>query len=305
MKYQLLLIVAFSLSFLAKGVAQELNCQVSVIAPTLQGNSQNEEIIEMLKAAVFEFVNETKWTQDNFKQEERIECNILINISSVVSEDVYEGSIQISSSRPVFNSSYKTRLLNHNDANLRFNYVRGTSLVFTPDRASSGGLVDVLAYYVYMIIGMDYDSFSLKGGEPYFQKAQQVVTNYSNSTEDKGWGAKFLNNRFHMVNNLLQDSYSGLRQCHFDYHLGGMDNFYTSKEESQKSILLAVKEINKVYKTQPGSFNIQSFFNAKYEELVNIYIEGTPAVRMEAYKIFAKLDPGHITKYNAIKRGKR
>lgn len=305
MRYKLLLVLTFVLSFLIKGNTQELNCQVSVIAPTLQGNSQNEEIIESLKAAVFQFVNETKWTQDNFKQEERIECNILINISKVVSADVYEGSIQVSSSRPVYNSNYKTRLLNHNDANLRFTYLRNTSLVFTPDRASVGGLVDVLAYYVYMVIGMDYDSFSLKGGEPYFQKAQQVVTNYSNNTEDKGWGAKTLNNRFHMVNNLLQDMYSPLRQCHLDYHLKGMDNFYTKKDEAQTAILNAVKEIEKVYKTQPGSFNIQSFFNAKSEELINIFVEGSPAVRMDAFKVFSKLDPGHITQYNAIKRGKR
>lgn len=285
--------------------AQELNCQVSVIAPTLQGNSQNEEIIESLKAAAFEFLNETKWTNDNFKQEERIECNVLINISKVISADTYEGSIQVSSSRPVYNSNYKTRLFNHNDANLRFTYLRNTALVFTPDRASSNALVDVLAYYAYIVIGMDYDSFSLKGGDPYFLKAQQVVTNYSNNSGDKGWGAKFLNNRFHLVNNLLQDMYSPLRTCHYNYHLSGMDNMYTKRDESINKILMAVKEIEKVYKTQPGSFNIQSFFNAKYEELINIFIEAQPAIRVEAFKVFSKLDPGHINQYNAIKRGKR
>lgn len=305
MRYKLFIILVFVLSICIKNTAQELNCEVSVIAPTLQGSSQNEEIIESLKAAVFQFVNETKWTQDNFKQEERIKCNIQINISKVVSEDVYEGSIQVSTSRPVYNSNSSTRLFNHNDPNLRFTFLRNTSLVFTPDRASAGGLVDVLAYYVYMVIGMDYDSFSLKGGEPYFQKALQVATNYSNNADDKGWGAKYLNNRFHMVNNLLQDMYSPLRQCHFDYHLKGMDNFYAKKDEAKITVLNAVKEIEKVYRTQPGSFNIQSFFNAKYEELINIFIEGTPAIRMEAFKVFSKLDPGHITQYNAIKRGKR
>lgn len=285
--------------------AQELNCQVSVIAPTLGGNTSNEEIVESLKAAVFQFLNETKWTSDNFKQEERIECNVLINISKVVSADVYEGTIQVSSSRPVYNSNYKTRLWNHNDKNLRFTYLRNTSLVFTPDRASAGGLVDVLAYYVNIMIGMDYDSFSLKGGQPYFLKAQQIVTNYSSDRENKGWGSKFLNNRFHLVNNLLQDSYSPLRQCHYDYHLKGMDNFYTNKDEALNAVLEAIKEIEKVYKTQPGSFNIQSFFNAKYEELINIFLEAPAAKRAEAFTIFSKLDPGHITQYNAIKRGKR
>ena len=305
MRYKVVIIIALLFGFLTKTVAQELNCQVSVVAPTLQGNSQNEEIIESLKAAIFQFVNETKWTNDNFKQEERIDCDIFINISKVVSADVYEGSIQVSSSRPVYNSNTSTRLFNHNDANVRFTYLRNTSLVFTPDRASSGGLVDVVAFYVYMVLGMDYDSFSLKGGEPYFLKAQQVVTNYSNNTDDKGWGAKFLNNRFHMVNNLLQDMYTPLRQCHFNYHYKGMDNFYSKKDEAQAAVLDAVRDIEQVYKTQPGSFNIQSFFNAKYEELINIFMEGTPAVRMDAFQVFSKLDPGHITQYNAIKRGKR
>jgi len=285
--------------------AQELNCQVSVIAPTLGGNTNNEEIIASLKAAVFEFLNETKWTGDNYKPEERIECNVLINISKVISTDVYEGSIQVSSSRPVYNSNYKTRLLNHNDKNLRFTYLRNTAIIYTPDRASAGGLADVLAYYAYIMIGMDYDSFSPKGGQSYFLKAQQVVTNYSSDRENKGWGSKFLNNRFHLVNNLLQDLYSPLRVCHYDYHLKGMDNFYTNKDEALKAVLSAVKEIDKVYKTQPGSFNILVFFNAKFEELINIFIEASPALRAQAFTIFSKLDPGHISQYNAIKKGKR
>lgn len=285
--------------------AQELNCQVSIIAPTLGGNTNNEEIVESLKAAVFEFINETKWTEDNYSDEERIECNLLINISNIISEDVYEGSIQVSSSRPVYNSNYKTRLWNHNDKNLRFTYLRNTAIIYTPDRASAGGLADVLAYYAYIMLGMDYDSFSPKGGQPYFLKAQQIVSNYSSNREDKGWGSKFLNNRFHLVNNLLQDLYTPLRQCHYDYHIKGMDNFYTNKDEALNTVLTAVKEIDKVYKTQPGSFNIQAFFNAKFEELINIFIESSPAIRAEAFTIFSKLDPGHITQYNAIKKGKR
>ena len=156
-----------------------------------------------------------------------------------------------------------------------------------------------------MIIGMDYDSFALKGGDPYFLKAQQVVTNYSNNSDDKGWGSKFLNNRFHLVNNLLQDFYSPLRLCHYNYHLSAMDNMYAKRDESINKVLMAVKEIEKVYKTQPGSFNIQSFFNAKYEELINIFVEAQPAIRLEAFNVFARLDPGHISQYNAIKKGKR
>lgn len=302
MRIVLIIVLLFSSFFGA--VAQELSCEVSVIAPTLQGNSANEEIIASLKASVFEFMNETKWTTDNFKPEERIECNILINISKVISADVYEGSIQVSSSRPVFKSNYKTRLLNQRDKNIRFKYMRNTSFVYRPNSISEG-IIDVLAYYAYMIIGLDYDSFALKGGQPYFLQAQQIVSNYSNNQEDKGWSAKFLNNRFHLVNNVLQDNYEPLRKCYYDYHMNGMDILYDKKDEGVNNMLKAVKLIEEVYKIRPGSFNIQSFFNAKSDELVNIYIKSPSTIRLQAFSLFAKLDPGHITQYNAIKNGKR
>ncbi len=301
---KIIIIIVFLVGSFTTLLAQELSCQVSVIAPRLQGSSNNEEILASLKASIFEFMNETKWTSDNYKPEERIECNILVNISKVVSTNVYEGSIQVSSSRPVFNSNYKTRLLNQNDKNVHFKYLRNTSFVFRPN-AVSEGITDILAYYAYIIIGLDYDSFSLNGGQPYFLLAQQIVSNHSNNQDDKGWSAKFLNNRFQFLNNLLQDTYEPLRKCYYDYHMKGMDSLYISKDAGVKNILDAVKLINEVYKIRPGSFNIQAFFNAKSDELVNIYIKAPPAIRAEAYRLFSKLDPGHITKYNAIKNGKR
>ena len=300
-KITLFLILIFSSYYM---IAQELNCQVSVIAPTLQGNDQNREIKESLKAAAFEFMNETVWTNDNFKPEERIECNILINISKVVSANVYEGTMQITSSRPVYNSSYKTQILNINDKNIRFKYVRNTAFNFRPTTASEG-LVDILAYYAYIILGTDYDTFSLKGGQPYFLKAQQIVSNHSNEQNDKGWSAKFTNNRFQYLNNLLQEIYEPLRQCYYDYHMKGMDIFYNKKEEAVKNIFNAVKLLDEIYKTRPGNYNTQAFFNAKSNELVDIFIETPTAMRMQAYSLFAKLDPGHISKYNTIKKGKR
>ena len=302
MKIVLITVLLFVGAF--SNFAQELSCQVSVIAPTLQGTSANEEIKAALKASVFEFMNETKWTSDNFKPEERIECNILINISKVVSANVYEGSIQVSSSRPVFNSNYKTRLLNQRDKNIRFKYMRNTSFVYRPN-AISEGITDVLAYYANIIIGLDYDSFSLKGGQPYFLKAQQIVSNYSNNQDDKGWSAKFLNNRFHLVNNLLQETYEPLRICYYNYHMKGMDILYDKKDEGVLNMLAAVKLIEEVYKIRPGSFNIQAFFSAKSDELINIYVKAPSTIRMQAFNLFSKLDPGHITQYNKIKNGKK
>ena len=182
MKNTLVLIL---LLLFVNGNSQELNCQVQVIAPTLQSNPANQEIIESLESSIFEFINNTKWTNDNFKMEERIECSMLINIQDKISSDEFRASIQVSSSRPIYNSSYKSRLFNYNDNNLQFKYLRNTAIIFKPDNHFDN-LADVLAFYVYMILGYDYDSFSLEGGTPYFNKAMQIVSNCQNAPES-GW----------------------------------------------------------------------------------------------------------------------
>ena len=231
----ILLMIALSSSL--KG--QEMNCQVQVIAPTLQSSPANSEIMQELQAMVFEFINGTKWTNEVFQDEERIECSILININSKTGSDQFRASIQVSSSRPVYGSSFKSRLLNYNDNSLTFQYQRGGSLVFTPDRHQNN-LADVLAFYVYMVIGYDYDSFSLKGGTPYFDKAQQIVSNCQNAPES-GWkpqeGTK---NRYWLVVNHVQNLFDPLRVCFYEYHRQGFDLLYSKRDEAIKKVAAGI-----------------------------------------------------------------
>ena len=281
---------------------QELNCEVSVIAPTLQSNPANQEIIQSLQSSVFEFVNNTKWTNDQFKLHERIECNILINIQDKISSDEFRGSIQISSSRPVFNSSYKSRLFNYSDPNLQFRYLRNTAIIFKPDNHFDN-LADVLAFYIYMVIGYDYDSYSMEGGTPFFDKAMQIVSNCQNAPEP-GWkpneGSR---NRYWLIQNATQALFKPLRQCYYDFHRKGFDNSYQNREESLQTIFNALQLLESIHKARPNSFNIQLFFTAKNDEVVSLFAPVQTDLRMRVYNLLVKLDPGNISKYNKIKSG--
>ena len=284
--------------------AQELNCQVQVIAPTLQSNPANQEIIEGLQEQVTEFLNYTKWTNDVYRQEERIECSILIRLDDKQGSDEFKGSIQISASRPVFNSNYKTPILNWVDNSFDFRYQRNAPFLFTPDRHQSN-ITSVLAFYVYMILGYDYDTFSLEGGSPHFIKAQLIVSN-AQSAAEPGWRASEGDrNRYWMVENALQTIYEPLRTCYYNYHRLGFDLLYDKKDEALQTILVAIEGLREIHKVRPNSFNVQVFFVTKVDELVNLFSEASPDIRARAYQVLREIDPTRISKYQVIQKGKK
>ena len=297
MKYFTLIIGLIATVF---SYSQEIICDVSIIAPTLKSDPANTEIIKALESSVFEFVGSQKWTEDNFADEEKIDMSILITINNKGGSN-FTGSIQISSSRPVYNNDYKTRLFNFNDEKLSFEYDRGQALNFTPDRHQNN-LADVLAFYVYMVLGYDYDSFSLKGGSEYFNKAQQIVGRCQNASEP-GWkpteGKK---NRFTMVDNVLNNAFLNLRTCYYNYHRKGFDQLYTDSKEAVKVIVSALQSLEEIHKTQPNSLNVQIFFAAKSDEVVNMFSEMDEQTKNQVYMTVTKLDPGNISKYNKMKK---
>lgn len=293
----LVLVIAFIFSF--NGWSQEIICDVSVIAPTLKSDAANTEIIKALESTVFEFVSQQKWTEDNFADNEKIDMSIMITINSKSGSN-FTGSIQVSSSRPVYNNDYKTRLFNFNDEKLTFVYDRGQALNYTPDRHQDN-LTDVLAFYIYMVLGYDYDSFSLKGGTPYFNKAQQIVGKCQNASEP-GWkpteGKK---NRFSMVDNVQNNAFANLRKCYYDYHRKGFDQLYSNNKEAVQAVVDALKSLEMIHKTQPNSLNVQIFFAAKSDEIVNMFKDMDEQTKNQVYLTVSKLDPGNISKYNKMK----
>ncbi len=291
-----------SLAMVQSVNANELNCQVQVVAPKLQNNSANTEIFNSLQTEIRNFMNNTKWTQDVFKDEEQIDCSMLLTIDEEPSSGNYKGSLQVQCSRPVFNSNYNSPLFTYKDQDVEISYQRNTALIFTPDRHSSN-LTSILAYYAYMILGYDYDSFSLEGGTPYFLKAQQIVTNASN-TAFSGWKTNSdRNNRFHLVENVLQSAFKPLRKCFYEYHRKGFDVIYDKREDAINAMIVAIEQIRKVHRVRTNTINQQLFFTAKKDELINLFKEANSTQQNRFLAVVKEVDAVNLSAYNKIQKG--
>lgn len=300
MKIKFLLLSLCFLSIL-KLKAQELNCQVIIQAsPSLPITAVDKEIFTSLETTIFEFMNNTKWTNDAFELEERINCNVMITITGMPSTNTYSGQIQVQSSRPVFNSSYNTTTFNFVDEDLLFNYFRNGILLFQQDQFKDN-LTSILAYYAYMILGYDYDSFSLEGGDQWFNKAQQVVLNAQTSGY-AGWASAEQNrrNRFWMVDNALHQIFKPLRKCYYIYHREGLDKMYENADQARKTIYQSLSELNKVHASKPGSPNVSIFLTNKVDEIKNLYTEGSMQEKNQIVNLLKRIDPANSNKYQEI-----
>jgi hypothetical protein len=278
-------------------MAQELNCTVQVLTPAIQ--ESNKQIYETMQTQIRDFMNNHKWTGDQFLNQERIECSIIINVTERTSTDEFKATIQIQSRRPVYKSSYNTPMINHQDNDFTFKYVQDQLLEFDENSISSN-LMATLAYYAYIIIAFDYDSFSLEGGTPYFAKAQSIVQNAQNLA-DRGWKAfESQRNRYWLTENAMNVEFKPLRACLYRYHRIGFDRMSDNVAEGRKVALDALKELRKVYNDRPNSFFMQFFFNAKSDEIVNLFSQATPEDKNQAVQLLTVIDPGNISKYNSI-----
>jgi hypothetical protein len=274
--------------------AQELNCQISVLTPQIQASDKS--IYDKLQTDLRDFMNNRKWTTDEFLNQERIECSIVITISERVSTDEFKANIQISSRRPIYHSSYNSPMFNHQDNDFTFRYVQDQLIEFDEGNVTTN-LSAVLAYYAYIIIGLDYDSFSSLGGSPYFSKAQTIVNNAQNLT-DRGWKAyESSRNRYWLVENLMNVSFRPLRETLYTYHRLGLDKFEENILESRAIVTSSIKELKKVYQDKPNSFLMQSFFTAKSDEIVNIYTGAEATEKTEIIPVLTLIDPANTLKY--------
>jgi hypothetical protein len=286
----------YSISF-----SQELNCQVSIEADAkLELNSTELEIIKQMKQGVYDLMNNTQWTKDAFKTEERINCNIQIQIKTNPSSGVYTGFIQVQSTRPAFNSNYNAVLFNFQDDDMAIAFSRNTVLTYAQNQFRDN-LSSILAFYAYFIIGMDYDSFSSKGGTPYFNEAQQIVSN-AQSSGAPGWKASESGkrNRFWLIDNILQPVFDPLRECNFMYHRKGIDMLYDNKVEAKKSLLAALNKLTPVVQTRPNTINVINFLSAKTTELKNILSDSDMKEKTDFVNLLKKLDSGNSSKYQEI-----
>jgi len=283
------------------GFTQELNCQVSVInSPQLQMSATDLEILKDMETNIYEFMNTTRWTKDNFEIEERINCNILITIKEKTGSDGFGGSIQVQSVRPVFNSEYTTTVFNLVDPDFNVTYLRNTALIFSIEQYRNN-LTSILGYYAYMILGYDYDSFSLEGGSEYFKKAQ-TIANLAKNSGDSGWEASAgkRKNRYWIVENVLQAMFKPMREAYYKYHRQGFDIMYKDITNGRKEVLASLKLLDKVQRSRPGSINLQIFLSSKTDELIGLFSQAEMSEKNAAVNLLKRLDPASSTRYQEI-----
>jgi hypothetical protein len=283
-------------------LAQELNCSVQVNSQQVANG--DKVIFDALQRSVYEFMNNRRWTNDKYAPSERIECSILIQIDKKLSTDQYEATFQISSSRPVYGSTHSTNLFRYQDDKIMFKYLQFDVLDYS-DNAYITELTSILGYYAYVILAMDYDSFSLLGGQAHWQKAQQIVNN-SASSGQAGWQAfSSRNNRYWYVQNYLDPRFKPLRECNYVYHRKGFDQMSDNVQKGRTEVLKALRLIEKVHAKEPNSFNVRLFFTAKNDEIIKLFSKAEPAEKNELLPVLETLDPANATKYTGINEGGR
>ncbi len=282
--------------------SQELKCEISINTSQIQGTA-NKQIFDQLQKAIFEFMNQTKWTNETFSPQEKIECTFFINVDNQVSTDEYAGSLQVICSRPVYKSSYMSQIVNIEDDKFQFKFQQFSNLEFNINTFQNN-LTSVLAFYAYVVIATDYDTFSPLGGTQYWQKAQQIANNAQNAREP-GWtnSGQDIRTRWWLVENAMQPIFKGIRDCMYEYCRLGLDIMYTTPEEGRSNILKSLKHLETVAKSRPASYNMQQFFNAKQQEIIGIFKEATPEEKTKVIELLAVVDPAGTTKYAQILEG--
>jgi hypothetical protein len=277
--------------------AQELNCTVNVIAPQI--SNLEATVVESLESSIREFINGRRWTNDEFRMEERIECTMQLTITEAVNPTNFKGNLQIQSSRPVYNSDYKTPMFFVNDGDFEFVWDGSSVIQFMPDQFRDN-LSSVLAFYAYMILGMDYDSMGLEGGTDQFLKAQTIVANAQNAPQ-AGWKAsQSQQNRYWLVENMLSQTFRPVRSCLYHYHRLGMDRLYEDVDKARMTIADALIEMRQTHRIRPSSYNLQLFFLAKSDEILKVFGPAPEPEKTRLLPVLKQMDPGNISKYDSI-----
>ena len=296
MKY----LIIFCLLIFAQAVhSQDLNARVQILAPQLANS--NQRILDILESSIKDFLNNKRWSADALQPLERIDCNFVITITDWDGNSNFKAEAQIQSNRPIYNSSYSSTILNISDKDFGFTFSEGQPLDFSELNYISN-LSSLIAFYAYIITGMDYDTFSKFGGSPYFEKAQTVLDN-AQAAPNTGWKAfENLKNRFWIMENLMNKSYNPIRESLYTYHREGMDVMAENQTKGRKAILSVIPQLQKIDRQKQGSILNQIFFSAKADELINILSAAEAQDKIKAYNALSVIDPANSLKYEILKK---
>lgn len=276
--------------------AQELQCEINLNAAGVQ--SVDQRVIDDMKRAMRDFMSQRRWTNDNFRTEEKIKMTIALSLSGTVGN--YSATAQIIASRPVFNTSYETKLINFLDKDWAFGYVEGQPLDFQPGVFTSN-LTSLLAYYAYIVIGLDYDSFSKEGGKNYYQLAQQIGQNAIQGGL-KGWNQfDGTNTRFFLLENIMSAQFTGFREALYDYHRKGLDTYTEKPDDTRLYLLEVLRKLKVAFEQRPTSIFVKTFVDMKAPEFIKILKESNlPEQKQEAYTILSTIDPPNTEAYSEL-----
>lgn len=285
------------LFFIGLTQAQQLNCTVQVISDKV--TNANTQIFKNLEKSVSEFVNKTDWTGEVYKQHEKINCSMVITVNTYDSNQ-FNATLQIESSRPIFNSSYASPVFNYNDKDFNFRYIEFENLIFNPTNFDSN-LVSVLAFYSYMILGFDAETYALNGGRAWFDIAQQVLS-VAQQSGYKGWSQADGNqNRYFLISDLLSGTFDAFRESLYQYHRNGLDTMTKDTKVAKESIITSINTLSSIYSVRPNAFLTRVFFDAKVDEIVSILSGGPKVPLTETIDTLNRISPLNSAKWATIK----
>lgn len=288
----LLLFFVFALS-----QGQELNCTVVVNYDKLP--NANPQLFKNLEKSISDFVNKTAWTEKTYKDNEKIMCSMFITLNSYDSNN-YEAQIQVQASRPVYNSTYTSPILNINDKNFNFNYIEFQNLLFNPNSYDSN-LISTLAFYSYIILGVDAETFALDSGSPYFQSAQDIA-NLGMPSGDKGWSqSEKAQNRFFLISDITSPTYQPYKEAMYQYHFQGLDNMSKNLKDAKMAIVNSIETLTSLQNVRPNSYLVRIFFDAKADEIVSIFTGGPSVAVDKLLENLNKVSNLNASKWSKIK----
>ncbi|MDR1005817.1 MAG: DUF4835 family protein [Bacteroidales bacterium] len=297
MKKLLLIAAALLLNIAAE--AQEFKVTLSVNSSKIQGTDKS--LFQNLQSDLTSFINDRKWTNYNYQTYEKVEANITLDISAVSGREDFTASMNIQLRRPVYNSTYTTTLLNTKEDNFKFKYIEGQPLEFDPNNYTDN-LTSTIAFYLYYFLALDADSFTLGGGAPYFTICQNIL-NAAQRSADASWQRSFSDqrNRYWMLENYTNNSYSALHEASYEYHRLGLDMMEgKSQSDARNNIIMALENLQKVYREKPDLVALQQFYDAKADEIVNIFKEAPQNEQQRVVDIMKQINPSNTNKYERI-----
>ena len=288
---------------LATGVisAQEINCTVTINSEQIEGS--NKQVYETLKSSIEEYMNQNRWTNMTYAEHEKIECSMLIVVKEVA-DNLYKCEMTLQSRRPVYGTTYTTPLLNFKDNNFTFTYQEYDRIEWQQNTFTTN-LTAMLAYYCYLIIGHDQDSFQRLGGTPYFQQCEEIVNTCQSASmdnaEQRGWLAFDSNrNRYALINNLLDEAFKKYRNFYYEYHRMGLDEMSGNVTNGRARIAEGLLVLKEAYRARPATYVINTFLDAKADELVDIFSKGTEKEKRTVYEMLMDIDPTRQNTYERI-----